>query len=47
VGRVTGTPASPLTAFDLVRPAGTVATMPPAVAARMTGTVALLLGGVR
>jgi type IV pilus assembly protein PilM len=47
VGRVTGTPVSPLTAFDLVRPAGTVATMPPAVAARMTGTVALLLGGVR
>lgn len=47
VARVTATTVTPLTAFDLVRPAANVAGMPAAIAARMASTVALLLGGAR
>lgn len=46
IARVTGTPVTPVTATDLVRP-GRALALPPDADARLAGTVSLLLGGTR
>jgi type IV pilus assembly protein PilM len=46
VARVTGTPVTPVTATDLMRPGRSFA-LPPEAGPRLAGTVSLLLGGPR